>query len=688
MKKVYLLNICIMIAALSHAQQVSYQEARQAAQSFFAKQQKAVTQCAHIETSSNHDTLFYIFNANNAYVLISADKRCQPVLAFSDKTTFQTNNIIPPVQMWMGNYAAQIQSLKQQNVLRPHREWLAVLQPQKDFDNDIEAVAPLLTSQWGQGVNYNYYCPKDEDGTNGRCVTGCVATAMAQLIYYFRFPDTGMASYSYTHDTYGTLSANFGQTKYDYDAMTDKPDQINLPMSLLIHHCGVAVDMVYGPNASGMYNHKAAYALRTYFKYSPQTAYVFRDTTLMDWDSLIVTHLNKNIPLYYAGWSVPDTNGHGFVCDGYQKTDSTYYYHFNFGWDGYMDGYFYTAALSPGGNNFNLAQEIIVNAYPDTSLYHYPDIQLSGSRTLTALSGSFEDGSSPIQNYANNMDYTWNIQPDHDSIIHIKFDIYFQIAQNDTLFIHSDDANLSNYIITQDSGKLSLNVFSPYIQVRLKTDTGETKNGFTASYSSDIPSYCNILQMLSAKSGTVEDGSGANRYNNFTDCKTLLKIDGMKFISLHFTKFETEKDKDILYIYDQGVNPSVLLATLSGAIHDTVFSFQTNTLMFVFQTDEQNTFDGWKFTYTSAINAIEDRDKQDIDVKIYPNPANQQLTIENTDIIIQKVKVYDIWGKLQQQYEINTGKHTYDINRLSQGMYFIKIETSQGIITRKLQINR
>jgi hypothetical protein len=162
----------------------------------------------------------------------------------------------------------------------------------------------------------------------------------------------------------------------------------------------------------------------------------------------------------------------------------------------------------------------------------------------------------------------------------------------------------------------------------------------------------------------------------------------MKFISLHFTKFETEKDKDILYIYDQGVNPSVLLATLSGTIHDTVFSFQTNTLMFVFQTDEQNTFDGWKFTYTSAINAIEDRDKQDIDVKIFPNPANQQLTIENTDIIIQKVKVYDIWGKLQQQYEINTGKHTYDINRLSQGMYFIKIETSQGIITRKLQINR
>jgi hypothetical protein len=95
------------------------------------------------------------------------------------------------------------------------------------------------------------------------------------------------------------------------------------------------------------------------------------------------------------------------------------------------------------------------------------------------------------------MPTTWihvEIQPDHDSIIHIQFDIYFQIAQNDTLFIIRDMPTLAIYIFTQDSGKLSLNVFSPYIQVRLKTDTVETKNGFTASYSSDIPSYCNILQ--------------------------------------------------------------------------------------------------------------------------------------------------------------------------------------------------
>ncbi len=95
----------------------------------------------------------------------------------------------------------------------------------------------------------------------------------------------------------------------------------------------------------------------------PETQYVFRDTTSMDWDSLLVANLDQKIPMYYAGWSVPDTNGHAFVCDGYQGND---YFHFNWGWGGSYDGYFYTDNLTPGGNFFNLAQELIINAVPDT----------------------------------------------------------------------------------------------------------------------------------------------------------------------------------------------------------------------------------------------------------------------------------------------------------------------------------
>jgi len=129
--------------------------------------------------------------------------------------------------------------------------------------------------------------------------------------------------------------------------------------------------------------------LKTYFKYSPETQYVFRDSTTMDWDSLLVSHLDRKIPMYYAGWSVPNLYGHAFICDGYQGED---FYHFNWGWSGSYDGYFYTDDLTPGGNLFNLAQELVINAVPDTSLYVYPPY-CEGQKNFSSLFGTLDDGS-------------------------------------------------------------------------------------------------------------------------------------------------------------------------------------------------------------------------------------------------------------------------------------------------------
>ena len=201
----------------------------------------------------------------------------------------------------------------------------------KETQTLIEAeVKPFLTSKWGQGRSYNYYCPMDDGGENGRCVTGCVATAIAQIIYYYRFPSSGIGSYSYEDENYGTQSANFAESVYDYTKMPDVPYGISTSISHLMRDCGVACDLVYGPDGTGMYNHKAAYALRTYFKYAPETEYIFRDSVSLNWDSLMVNKLSQRIPLYYAGWSVPNIIGHAFVCDGYQQmADSTYFFHFN-----------------------------------------------------------------------------------------------------------------------------------------------------------------------------------------------------------------------------------------------------------------------------------------------------------------------------------------------------------------------
>jgi hypothetical protein len=113
------------------------------------------------------------------------------------------------------------------------------------------------------------------------------------------------------------------------------------------------------------------------------------------------------MPLYYAGWSVPNINGHAFVCDGYQNGD---YFHFNFGWSGSDNGYYYLDNLTPGGNNFNLAQELIINIYPDTVNYTYPPY-CSGSTSLTYKQGSFTDGSGPARDYLQGTDCSWLINP-------------------------------------------------------------------------------------------------------------------------------------------------------------------------------------------------------------------------------------------------------------------------------------
>ncbi len=685
MKRLFILLGIIAVVGIAHAQQVTYKEAQTAAQNFFSKQQKSLVNCSYI-AKYDHDTMFYVFNSSESFVIIAADKRCIPVLAFSDNNIFDQATIIEPVKMWLENYENQIHILKSSNQtasLSTLYAWNELLRNRKDFDNDIAFVSPLLTSKWGQGMEYNYYCPKDEDGTNGRAVTGCVATAMAQLMYYFRFPESGTGTYSYNHATYGNISADFGNAVYDYSAMTDAPKNINTAAALLIHHCGVAVDMVYGANSSGMYNHKAAYAMRTYFKFDPSTSYVFRDTCTLSWDSLIVSHLNKKIPLYYAGWSVPDTMGHAFVCDGYKRIDTNYYYHFNFGWDGYADGYYYTNALSPGGNNFNLAQEIIIHAYPDTALYTYPQKLITGTKILTDESGSFEDGSGRIENYANNMDYTWIVQPDLDSIQKIDFYIQYQIAENDTLFLSFNDANINDTVITNDSANMNVTLYGNQITVRLVSGSGLTKDGFYAYYACSIPTYCSPVQLITTASGKMEDGSGTKKYNSFTDCKKRLKINNAASITLHFTKFETEKDKDFLYVYDYASTNKDLLVSLSGNLGDTSFTFNTNTLFFVFTTDEQTTFDGWSLTYTSGMIGVNESSETDNHITLFPNPATDQLTIENEKFTMKSGQVYDSMGKEVKRFPVNATSTTLDISDLQKGIYFLKIETETGTVTKR-----
>ena len=679
MRKIYLFVLFISFLCIGMAQTVTREEAAIVADRFFEAQGKTLERCAKV-IDDGQEPLLYIFNAENGFVVISGDKSATPVLSFSDHQLYSESDVVPPFEMWINHYADQIQQIKKQHIVQSQfvSQWEAILSGAPFRSGD--EVEPLMLSKWDQGEYYNYYCPRDAAGDNGRVVTGCVATALAQLIYYYRFPETGTGSYSYTDANYGVQSADYGNTTYDYNAMCDEPTCINTEISKLIYHCGVGVDMVYGPDGSGMYNHSAARVLRTYFKYSPETEYLYRDSTDLNWDSVIVSHLNRRMPLYYAGWSVPNINGHGFICDGYKIVDSAYYFHFNFGWSGYMDNYYYTNSLFVGGSNFNLAQELIINAYPDTTQYTYPTPQpLTGSLTLTAMEGTFTDGSQTYEHCPAGMDFTWNIVPDVSNLTNVTLTLHYTLAEGDTLYITSPNVNTFE-MRTADTGSVTVDWGTTTLTVNLITHSSES-DGFRAHYSSHQEVFCSGTKVFSNATGHIEDGSENNDYNNISSCKFRILLNtNYTAIIFHINSMDLEEGHDFLHFYNNTVTEANRLFSLTGQLTDTSFVVDSRRLTLFLETDESGTADGFSLDYEGGNVGIEDFSRQD--VMLYPNPANDQVHLVYF-MPINRVEIYNATGKQLWCEHPDSEDVSLQVGHLPAGIYIVRITAGDQIITKK-----
>lgn len=681
MKKIYLCIIMLAFAGFSMAQNVSIEEAERAAGRFLNSQGKTLVRCAKT-INGDAGTLLYIFNAENAFVVISGDKSAQPVLAYIDHQLYNDSDVVPPFEMWVNHYANQIEQIKKQHIVQnQHVEyWQHILSGAPAFRSGDE-VEPLLLSKWDQGEYYNYYCPRDFAGDNGRVVTGCVATAMAQLLYYFRFPETGVGSYSYTDEHYGVQSADYGNTTYNYNAMCDEPTCINAEISKLIYHCGVGVDMHYGPDGSGMTNHSAARVLRTFFKYSPETEYLFRDSTDLNWDSVIVSHLNRRIPMYYAGWSLPNINGHAFICDGYKTIDSCYYFSFNFGWSGDMDGYYYTNSLYVGGYNFNLAQELIVNGYPDTTQYTYPTPQtLTGTMTLTSGEATFTDGSQTYDNCASGVDFVWNIVPDVSNLTGISLVVNYDLAEGDTLYVSSPYVD-TFHALTADTGSLNVDWDCHEITVRLVTHSSESK-GFRASYSSSQELFCTDTYLFNEPTGHIDDGSGDADYNNFSNCRYRIIVNSSySAITMHINSFDLEEGKDFLHIYNNLVSNESLMLSLTGHLSDTTITLDTRRITMVFESDETGTDAGFDIDYEAGGVGISQYDTQNFN--LYPNPSNDYVTVSYTEPMTA-VEIFNADGRKIYTATPQAETSTIPTFNFPAGVYFVTIHAQNHTFTQKL----
>jgi hypothetical protein len=526
-------------------------------------------------------------------------------------------------------------------------------------------------------------CPADPAGPAGHCVTGCVATTLGQLVNYFRWPETGTGSYSYECPPYGTLSVDFSNAYYDWDLMETSLAHDNLEVAELLYHLGVSVDMVYGPNGSGMYNHKAAYTLKTFFKYSPETRYVFRDSTSMDWDSLLVSHLDRKVPMYYAGWSVPDIYGHAFICDGYQGGN---FYHFNWGWGGSYDGYFYTNNLTPGGNLFNLAQELVINAIPDTNLYIYP-VYCESDKSFTALFGTIGDGSGPLYPYAPDADCHWLITP-NDSVNGITLDfLSFSTDANDLVTVYDGMDNSAPVIGSFSGNDLPQPVTSTGGAMFTVFTSGQNTSGegFLASFKSEIPVYCSGMVMLSAQSDTISDGSGTWNYHNNSACLWRILPEGASSVTLYFTEFETEAGFDVLKVYD--LQTQQVIAEYSGTYGQGVpepVTSPSGKMFLSFSTNYSITAPGWTAYYETDLVKVAEFEKQ-TGLKVFPNPSDGLITIQflHDAGSVVKLKLTDLSGRKVFYQEINLSgenKIHLDLRALSPGIYLMNSENGVGSV--------
>lgn len=311
-------------------------------------------------------TTFYVFIYDqNGYVIISADDAVTPVLGYSVNENFDKNNIPVNTKKWFESYSSQIKYIVDNNLSNriTAKEWSKI--QNNVFEKSNLAVTPLCTTTWDQGCYYNAMCPADAGAmwTCGRVYTGCVATAMAQIMKFWNYPTNGVGTFTYTDPTYGAQTVDFGNTTYNWGSMPNNVTSSNTAVATLMYHCGVSVKMTYGTSGSGAYSWDVPNALISYFNYSPTAEIKFlADFTSQNWITMLKTELDAGRPVYYSG--TDGSAGHAFVCDGYDNTNK---FHFNWGWSGSSNGYYAIGSLNPAGSNFNLDNSAIIRIKPPSS---------------------------------------------------------------------------------------------------------------------------------------------------------------------------------------------------------------------------------------------------------------------------------------------------------------------------------
>lgn len=312
-----------------------------------------------LTVGSNEEPEVYVMTpTSESLLIVSAESETPALLGYSDKTGFDPTNIPPAMAAMLETFSQEIKAVR-----------AGLANAASGGRADFEPVLPLCKTTWNQDAPYNLYCPK-LDGQ--RSMTGCVATAMAQVLKVLEWPEKcngGTETYYWSNGAQN-LSLNFDEVTFNWSSMRDTYTSTGTTVAskataTLMQAIGYAAHMNYSPTASGTHGITLATGLIKHFDFDCTLSYEQHDWySQTEWEELIYRELAAGIPVYCDGVTGDYSAGHAFVIDGYAGDG---YYHLNWGWGGMSDGYYRLTALDPsaqgiGGSTagYNFAQGIIV----------------------------------------------------------------------------------------------------------------------------------------------------------------------------------------------------------------------------------------------------------------------------------------------------------------------------------------
>ncbi len=763
------------------------------------------------KTEEDNTADFYVFDISPAkgFVIVTADDNLEPVIGYSLESNFESNTDKFGLKDWMNTASVKINYALRQNVLADEHIknlWTSYAQGVNPGISKCTTVGPLLTTTWNQEPYYNQYCPYNTTDQQ-LCVTGCVATAMAQIMKYWSYPAQGSGSYSYNDappsysNNYGTQSANFGTTTYQWTQMPNSISSNNTQIATLMYQCGVSVGMDYGDDKqggsgawvlsseAGTGRPSAQQAYTKYFGYNSSTMQGVHASSYSSqaWTALIQNELSAGRVVQYQGTD-PNAGGHTWVCDGF---DANGMFHMNWGWGGYDNGYFSLSNLSVAGYVFSSDDAALIGIQPNvtTSPCSVPTnltttnitsnsatlnwggvtgavsygIQYRTSGSSTWLTGTSTTGSLSISGLSADSTYQWQVKTVCSSGSSAYSSAVFFITNVSTPCSVPSGLTVSNIINTGAtlswspvqgalaynlqwkyaasnswntvsnitgsfyslSGIPSCNSYQFKVQTVCSSGTSAystaisfTTTGCVQSYCASTSANCNYEYIKNVRFGSINNTTGATGYTNYTNLSTNVTGGSTNTITLtpgfSGTSYVEYWTVYIDYNHDgqfAAIGETVLKVSSKSAISKS-FTIPISALNGTTRMRIQMQYGGYEnnpcgtVSYGSvqdytinitgnaklSISETEDNAENLGDMKLYPNPAQNNVTIQfsSSNDGAARINIYNLAGQrmVSEEKPSAPGLNILNINTaiLTNGIYICDIENNGEVKRQKFII--